>query len=153
LFDAAAALTGLVHYADFEGHAAMWLEAASSDFSQPGIALPLSRNAEHCWLSDWQPLLTLLQDKTLSLGARSACFHASLAITLVEQAKHIRDERGSFVVGLSGGVFQNKRLTELTMSLLQQAGFNVYVSERISGNDAGLSFGQIIEIAMSSIGK
>ena len=153
LFDAAAALTGLVHYADFEGHAAMWLEAASSDFPQPSIALPLSRNAEHCWLSDWQPLVTLLQDKTLSLGARSACFHASLAIALVEQAKHIRDERGSFVVGLSGGVFQNKRLTELTMSLLQQAGFNVYVSERIPGNDAGLSFGQIIEVAMSSISK
>ena len=149
LFDAAAALTGLVHYADFEGHAAMYLEAACLGEQKLGIKLPLRRNTEHCWLSDWAPLVSLLQDKTLSIGARSYCFHASLAMTLVAIAKQIRTERGLFAVGLSGGVFQNKCLTELAMSLLQQAGFSVYVARRIPCNDAGLSFGQIIEAAMA----
>jgi hydrogenase maturation protein HypF len=150
LFDAAAALTGLVHYADFEGHAAMWLEASIVGEEKPGIELPLSCNMNHCWLSDWEPLVPLLQDTHLSIGTRSYCFHASLSMALVAQAKQIRTERGSFVVGLSGGVFQNKCLTELTMSLLQQAGFSVYVPERIPGNDAGISFGQIIEFISSS---
>ena len=150
LFDAAAALTGLVHYADFEGHAAMCLEAASLGKDASGIVLPLSLNAEHCWLSDWEPLVALLQDKTLSVGARSYGFHASLAMALVAQAQQIRTERGPFAVGLTGGVFQNKCLSELTMNLLQQAGFRVYVSETIPANDAGISFGQIMEVAMSS---
>ncbi len=153
LFDAAAALTGLVHKSDFEGHAAMWLEAFSDNLDSSGIRLPLTRNAEHCWLSDWEPLVRLLKDKTLSLDTRSACFHNSLAMTLVDQARQIRTERGALAVGLTGGVFQNKYLTELTMSLLQDEDFKVYVPEQIPSNDAGLSFGQIIEVAMSSLGK
>jgi hydrogenase maturation factor HypF (carbamoyltransferase family) len=36
------------------------------------------------------------------------------------------------------------------MSLLQEAGFSVYVSENIPANDAGISFGQIMEVAMTS---
>jgi len=128
----------------------MWLEAFSDNLDSSGIRLPLTRNAEHCWLSDWEPLVGLLKDKSLSLGTRSASFHTSLAMTLVDQAQQIRTERGDFAVGLTGGVFQNKYLTELTMSLLQDEGFKVYVPEQIPCNDAGLSFGQIIEVAMSS---
>jgi len=150
LFDAAAALTGLVSYSDFEGHAAMWLESVSAGEQQSGIKLPLNLNAEQCWISDWEPLVALLQDSGLSIGARSYCFHESLAMAILAQAEQIRRERGIFSVGLSGGVFQNKCLTELAMSLLQQAGFSVYVPERIPSNDAGISFGQIMEMAMTS---
>ena len=153
LFDAAAALTGLVHHSDFEGHAAMCLEAASVGANISGIVLPLHFNADHGWLSDWEPLVSILQDTNLSLGARSYCFHASLAMAIVAQAQQIRTEHGLFTVGLCGGVFQNKCLTELAMTLLQQAGFKVFVPERIPSNDAGISFGQIIEVAMASTGK
>jgi len=97
----------------------------------------------------YEPLAALLQDKTLSVGTHSACFHASLAMAIVTQAKKIRAERDLFAVGLTGGVFQNKRLTELAMTLLQEAGFRVYVPERIQGSDAGISFGQIMEVVMS----
>lgn len=55
------------------------------------------------------------------------------------QAQQVRSVRGSLTVGLSGGVFQNKCLTEPAMSLLQEAGFSVYVSESIPA-----SFGQIM---------
>ena len=48
-------------------------------------------------------------------------------------------------VGLTGGVFQNRLLTEYATTLLRTEGFNVYLPERIPGNDAGISFGQIIE--------
>ena len=145
LFDAAAALTGIVQYADFEGHAPMWLEAASGELAESGIDLPLTRNAEGLWLSDWGPLVSMLQNKHLTIKERSSCFHASLALALVKQAKQIRAEHGLFAVGLTGGVFQNRLLTEYVTALLRAEGFSVYLPEHIPGNDAGISFGQIIE--------
>lgn len=145
LFDAAAAFTGIVQHADFEGHAPMWLEAASGGMTGPGIELPLTRNPQGLWLSDWSPLVSMLQNKDLSIETRSRCFHASLALALVRQAQKLRAEHGSFPVGLTGGVFQNRLLTGQAAALLRAEGFQVYLPERIPGNDAGISFGQIIE--------
>ena len=150
LFDAAAALIGIVRYADFEGHAPMWLEAASGELPEPGIDLPLTCNAEGLWLSDWSPLVSMLQNKRLTIKARSSCFHASLALALVKQTKRIRVEHEVFAVGLTGGVFQNRLLTEYVTALLRVEGFNVYLPEHIPGNDAGISFGQIIEAGSHS---
>jgi hydrogenase maturation protein HypF len=145
LFDAAAALTGLVQQADYEGHAPMWLEAVSGEPTQESINLPLNCNADGIWLSDWSPLISMLQNKQLTIPDRSSCFHASLAMALVKQAKQIRAERDFIVVGLTGGVFQNRVLTEYVSTLLQAEGFKVYLPNQVPGNDAGISFGQIIE--------
>ena len=150
LFDAAAALIGIVQYADFEGHAPMWLEAAGGELAETGIDLPLTRNAEDLLLSDWSPLISMLQNKRLTIKARSSCFHASLALALVKQAKQIRAEHSFFSVGLTGGVFQNRLLTEYVATLLREEGFSVYLPEQIPGNDAGISFGQIIEAGSHS---
>lgn len=150
LFDAAAALTGIAQHADFEGHAPMWLEAASGEIAESDIDLPLICNAEGLWLSDWSPLVSMLQNKHLTIKARSSCFHASLALALVKQANQIRAVQGVFAVGLTGGVFQNRLLTEYVKALLQEEGFIVYLPERIPGNDAGISFGQIIEAGSHS---
>ena len=84
---------------------------------------------------------------------RSNLFHASMALTLVQQAKKIRAEKYFNVVGLSGGVFQNKRLTEYVNTLLQAEGFKVLISKYIPSNDAGISFGQIIEAGIIFAGK
>jgi hydrogenase maturation protein HypF len=51
-------------------------------------------------------------------------------------------------IGLSGGVFQNRRLTEQACRLLQAAGLDVWLPEHIPVNDAGISFGQVIEYGM-----
>lgn len=146
LFDAAAALLGLVQTADYEAHAAMRLEAASTALADTGIDLPLSRNALGVWLCDWAPLVAMLQNPDLSIAARSACFHASLALSIVKQAQQLRNEHLFTAVGLTGGVFQNRLLTEYTHTLLQAAGFTVYIPEHLPSNDAGISFGQIIEV-------
>jgi hydrogenase maturation protein HypF len=139
-----------VQNADFEGHAPMWLEAASGELAESGIDLPLTRNAEGLWLSDWSPLISMLQNKRLTIKARSSCFHASVALALVKQAKQIRAEHSFFSVGLTGGVFQNRLLTEYVATLLREEGFSVYLPEQIPGNDAGISFGQIIEAGSHS---
>ena len=44
---------------------------------------------------------------------------------------------------LSGGVFQNRLLLELTLDALQAAGLRVLVPERLSPNDGQIAFGQV----------
>jgi hydrogenase maturation protein HypF len=48
-------------------------------------------------------------------------------------------------LGLTGGVFQNRVLCEQVMALAECKGFSVFTPEALPCNDAGLSFGQIIE--------
>ena len=146
LFDAAAALTGLSMDASFEGKAAMRLEALSEPIDG-FIELPLQRDGAGLWRGDWGPLLPMLLDNTLSVIERGSLFHASIAGLIVAQAVKIREGQGLNKVGLTGGVFQNRLLTEQAASLLEQQGFEVYLPTEIPANDAGISYGQIIEAA------
>jgi hydrogenase maturation protein HypF len=88
----------------------------------------------------------MLKNNQLTIPERSHCFHASLALALVQQAKQVQKDRFFSGVGLTGGVFQNRLLTDYVSSLLKKEGFKVYLPEKIPGNDAGLSFGQLIEV-------
>jgi hydrogenase maturation protein HypF len=50
-------------------------------------------------------------------------------------------------VGLTGGVFQNRRLCELALQQLQAAGFDVRLPQQLPCNDGGLSYGQVADFA------
>ncbi|MCK5190275.1 MAG: carbamoyltransferase HypF, partial [Methylococcales bacterium] len=76
---------------------------------------------------------------------RSSVFHASLAGAITTQAKAIREKYNITSIGLSGGVFQNRLLTEQALSGLEKLGFDVYLHKEIPCGDGGISFGQIIE--------
>jgi len=147
LFDAAAALTGVLQDASFEGQGPMLLEAAAGGISALPIVMPQLRDGEGVWRGDWAPLLPMLLDDGLPVAERAACFHASLAQQLVDQACRVREQVGDFTIGLSGGVFQNRLLTELVMEGLQQAGFEVRMPLQVPVNDGGLCMGQVIEAA------
>lgn len=144
LFDAAAALTGLVNDASFEGQGPMWLEAMATPTTSAS-PLPLQQTEDNLWRADWIPLLGWLRDEQLSVAERASRFHATMAVTLVAKAQRLRDLYGEFRVGLSGGVFQNKLLTEQVMTLLQQSGFEVYLPQQLPCNDGGLCAGQVME--------
>ena len=145
LFDAAAALCGICTHAGFEGEAPMRLEAEAATAAGDAVELPLQRDALGVWRSDWAPLLPMLGDEARPAAERAACFHLSLAQALVDQAHQLRAQTGTRSVGLTGGVFQNRLLAEAAMRLLEAAGFAVHLPQRIPVNDAGLSFGQVIE--------
>ncbi len=162
LFDAAAALCGVCTHASFEGEGPMRLEAAAYDFTRASarsgsesfraadaesltIELPLDRAPAGIWRSDWAPLLPMLTDTTRPTAERAARFHLSLAQALIDQALKLRAQTGISSVGLTGGVFQNRLLAEAAIDRLQAAGFAVHLPQRIPVNDAGLSFGQVIE--------
>jgi hydrogenase maturation protein HypF len=148
LFDAAAALLDLVHYAEREAQGPVALEAlAGLSIEQPPVHLPLRRRADGVLQADWAPLVTLLVDDTKSHAARAYAFHASLAATLVAQAAAIRDGGATCAVGLCGGVFQNRLLTSLVLDGLRRVGLPAYQPVRHACHDGALSFGQVIEAA------
>ena len=66
---------------------------------------------------------------------------------MLEQARAVRDEHGVSIVGLSGGVFQNRVLTDQVIELLRRDGFEALLPSMLPVNDAGLSFGQAAEMA------
>ena len=144
LFDAAAALTGLCLNASFEGQGPMWLEAAAGAAVQP-VNLPLIEHSDGVLRSDWRPLVHCMTDEHRPLDERAALFHDSMAEALVQQALRIRAGRPVPVVGLCGGVFQNRRLSETCARRLREEGFELLLAEHLPVNDAGLAFGQIIE--------
>lgn len=143
LFDAAAAFTGLCDKASFEGQAPIALEAACAGDTD-AIPLPLLEE-DSIWRSDWSPLLAPLSDPARSVGERASLFHASLAQALIDQARKIRDIHGIARLGLTGGVFQNRVLSEMVRRKAEGLGFSVASPKNLPCNDAGLSFGQLVE--------
>jgi hydrogenase maturation protein HypF len=146
LFDAAAALLGVCLQTSYEGEAPMRLEALCEDAAPP-LALPLARDAAGVWRSDWAPLVSGMLDAKCSVAERAAVFHSSLAQALCEQALAVREDSGVTRVGLGGGVFQNRILSEEVKARLTTAGFEVLIPKRLPVNDAAISYGQLIEAA------
>lgn len=145
LFDAAAALTGLLQTASFEGQGPMLLEAACVPSITTHISLPLQKNATGLWQTDWQPLLIFLMDQSLPISQRATIFHNSLAQALLAQVEQIGADYPVEQIGLCGGVFQNRFLTEQVIHLLSQQGLKAYFPRLLPVNDAGISFGQIVD--------
>ncbi|MDH3343058.1 MAG: carbamoyltransferase HypF, partial [Gammaproteobacteria bacterium] len=147
LFDAAAALTGMRCLASFEGQGPMELEALAN-----GADRYIETELEVCnklLITNWQSLLPAMLDSTLTINERACLLHQSLAQALLQQALAIRETHTINTVSFAGGVFQNRVLTERAMALLSAAGFKVYLPELIPVNDAGISFGQIVEHGFS----
>ena len=153
LFDAAAALVLGRHQASFEGQGPMELEHIAASGCEP-VRLPLARDEQGLLRSDWAPLLRVLADQDLPRQQRAGIFHESLAQALVDQALEIRKSCQYEAVGLSGGVFQNRCLTERVVEKLAQEGIEVRLHRDIPANDGGLCFGQVIEAAaLAKAGK
>jgi hydrogenase maturation protein HypF len=152
LFDAAAALVLGRYGASFEGQGPMELEHIATGTANP-VRLPLMPDAGGLLRTDWAPLLPVLADPGLAQAERAELFHASMAQALVDQALRIRQQAPFEAVGLSGGVFQNRRLTELVLDQLQREGFDCRLHRHVPANDGGLCFGQIMEALAGSTAR
>ena len=146
LFDAAAALVLGRRTASFEGQGPMELEHIAADGCE-AVSLPLARDESGILRSDWAPLLDVLTDQDLPPAQRAGIFHETMAQALIDQALAIRKGQSFEVIGLSGGVFQNRRLTERVLEKAKQHGIEVRLHRDIPANDGGLCFGQVIEAA------
>ncbi len=144
LFDAAASLLGLRQRNAFEGQAAMELEFAAWRGTSGSLYPVRVENTCEGFLFDWEPLIVgVLRDRTDGRRVDDIArdFHATLAAGLAEMAK----VTGSTKVMLTGGVFQNRLLTEMSAEALRAAGMKPYWHQRIPPNDGGISLGQLVE--------
>lgn len=148
LFDVAAALLGLVDSISFEAQGPMLLEALLVRQPCTGHAITLAHRQDDqgIWRCAWHPLIRHLADSTLLPAQRAADFHATLVDVLCRQARLVRKLHPFRHIGLTGGVFQNRPLTEAAVAALSADGFEVLLHERIPCNDAGISFGQVMEM-------
>jgi hydrogenase maturation protein HypF len=144
LFDAAAALTGTLQTASFEGQGPMLLEQLSGTLTEQE-PLFIEQDDQGIWLADWQDMPGQLMDESITVADRSAQFHARMAHTLLKQAQLVRKQQPFQHVGLCGGVFQNRKLADYTIELLEMNGFEAYLPERLPANDAAISAGQVME--------
>ena len=124
----------------------MWLESLCRR-KRPAVATGLAKDADGIWRSDWQPLLPMLADETLSAAHRAECFHTSMAQIVVDQASRLRTEHNIEHIGLTGGVFQNRFLADTCVEGLTESGFEVQLASSLPCNDGGLSYGQSVELA------
>ncbi|MBP8294141.1 MAG: carbamoyltransferase HypF, partial [Caldilineaceae bacterium] len=144
LFDGVAALLGLHQVVSFEGQAAMALEFACAGGVDDAYPFPLVATGatEPAYVLDWQPLLAALLDdlkRGVDGGIMAARFHNAAVNSMVAVAQAV----GEPVVALSGGCFQNRRLTEQAAARLRQAGFQVLLHRQVPPNDGGISLGQV----------
>jgi hydrogenase maturation protein HypF len=149
LFDAVASLIGLRQISRYEGQAAMeleWLAGQSNDASV--YEFDITRPADDAAPAelDWAPMvrgmITDMARKTKreAMGRR---FHNTLA----EMIGRVAGEHAELPVVLSGGCFQNRLLTELTVARLEANGMKVYWHQRVPPNDGGIALGQVVAAA------
>ena len=144
LFDAAAAFTGLCLQASYEGQGPMMLEAfcaATGDL----LELPMRDNESGLRITDWSPLVRYLLEGSIPARRRAMGFHVSMANAALQQALYFRQVNDVSSVGLAGGVFQNRVLTELITELLRGNGFEIIFPQHVPVNDGGLCVGQVFE--------
>ncbi|MDJ0749850.1 MAG: carbamoyltransferase HypF [Woeseiaceae bacterium] len=146
LFDAAAAIVCELPETSFEAQGPMQLEALCRE-QRDGPVLALRESDDGVLRTDWEPLLSLLGDAGRTRRERAEAFHGSMARAMLDQAERAREEHGLQRVGLGGGVFQNRFLTDQVVAMLQRARFEVFLPAMLPCNDAALSFGQAAEIA------
>ncbi|MFN0172091.1 MAG: carbamoyltransferase HypF [Bryobacteraceae bacterium] len=133
LFDAVAALAGVATENHFEGHAAMLLERTADPAEKGAYSLPLENGQ-----LDWSDLVDRVPADPAPIAA--ARFHNGLALAIRSVARFTAARQ----VVLSGGVFQNARLTHRTVALLEGDGIRVFTHQRVPANDGGLSLGQAV---------
>ena len=151
LFDAFASLCGLYQRASYEGQAAAELEWAAdgaADARSYELTPREPAAPELPLVLDWQPALeAALGDLRAGTapGAISAALHAGLANAIAAIAARIGEPR----VALTGGCFQNLRLTETTLAALRARGHQPIFHRRVPPNDGGIALGQAVWTAWS----
>ena len=148
LFDAVAALAGVRAEVNYEGQAAIELEAVADPGETAAYPLPLG-GAEPSGtplVIDPRPAVRdVVRDVERGIPAPrvSARFHNALAVATATGCELAAARSGVDTVVLSGGVFQNRLLLGRTAGLLRDAGLRVLIPELLPANDGGISYGQL----------
>ncbi len=157
-FDAVAALCGLRDEISYDGQAAIELEAVAADGDHGRYPFTFEEHDEERvgasaggpppFVIDLRPMVRAIAhelDGTHAPGTPTiaARFHDTLADAIVAGCRRARDAGAPATVALTGGCFQNRRLTERAHAGLVRAGFEVLLHRRVPCNDGGIALGQV----------
>lgn len=140
LFDAVAALSGLRSRQDYEGQAAMELEARVSDPRPLDGGFTLSEDG----VLSFAPLLAFLAEERPSIEDAADLFHGTLIAGLADLAAEGARRSGLLTVALSGGCMMNRVLAEGLSAALIARNLAPLLARRLPPNDGGLSLGQAV---------
>jgi hydrogenase maturation protein HypF len=140
LFDCVASLLDLVQIATFQAEGPMRLESLT--VSGCNEVYGFNSGQTICFDEAIRgivcDLLNSLEKVTIATK-----FHNTIILAIFESVNDIRNKSGINKVVLSGGVFQNRYLSEGIMDLLLKNNFEVYSHSIVPANDGGLALGQL----------
>ena len=168
LFDGVSAMLGIRRKSTFEGEASMALEFAAEEYRETMLEKSKQQIQENENLSETEEIKRM-DDKLISAGDRlllnteslikeilnrqlngedpgklAYFFHRELACQITAACVKIRELSGCNKAALSGGVFQNRLLLELTDHMLLEQGFEVLKHQLLPPNDGGIALGQAV---------
>lgn len=143
LFDAVSSLLGICDENSYESEAAVLFEQVALGAETKSKCYPVDENDP----LNLSPLfISLLRD--LQAGCKVAdiayAFHATLAEIVFMAAVCLLSKENLLAVVLSGGVFQNKILSELLLKRFSMRGITAYLPERMPVHDGAIAVGQAV---------
>jgi len=148
LFDAVAALLNVRHIVSYDGQGALELEAAAETAEEEVTSYPYTFifTHENPLQLDFSPMFTDILDE-INTGIQASAiayrFHHTVASAATDVCLHISAAARLNRVILSGGVFQNRLLSEMIYTALTHKGLNVFTHRLVPPNDGGIALGQI----------
>jgi hydrogenase maturation protein HypF len=146
LFDGVSALLGLCPSVSYEGQAAVELEMIADPGEHGVYEFSLEDQGEKEIIRLKPVIQGILGDRENGTAASviSGKFHNTLVEIGGAVCQKIRGQGGPRKVVLTGGVFQNRLLSERMKAALEKAGFAVLTHRQVPCNDGGLSLGQAV---------
>jgi len=149
LFDAVASLIGVRQISRYEGQAAMeleWLALGSDESGVYDFAINAPESDAAPAELDWAPMVHEILDDVVR-NAKPEAMARRFHNTLAEMIMRVASQQTGLPVALSGGCFQNRLLTELTVARLEAEDVKVYWPQRVPPNDGGIALGQVVAAA------
>ncbi len=152
LFDAVAALVGVRQETNYEGQAAIELEALAAPDEEGSYPFPVPQVAQSDGKIspqeiDLAPCLKAVVEnysQGVPVPVISRRFHNGLAELVLQVSEAIRRATGVSTVALSGGVWQNMTLLRKATFLLEQRKYKVLIHTKVPANDGGIALGQAV---------
>jgi len=150
LFDGFASLLGICDTESRQAEAAILLEQCANESCK--LSYPVE--ASDRLISFRSLFQSALKDmeENIPTSIMAAKFHNSLSKLIVEKVNQLSEETGVKQVVISGGCFQNKRLTEQIQQLFSYSNISLYLPTQIPCNDGGIAVGQLAVAATCHCG-
>lgn len=144
MFDAVAALIGLIDKSSYEGEAAMLLEEEAHLYFKNELNIPLEWLAQDALEQSLSgPSIMMEVIKKIKAGICKAEIAAWFHVQLVLAVRKVNEQKQCRRICFSGGVFQNGLLVDLIIKMLGEE-YQLFFNNDLSPNDENIAFGQLM---------